>query len=51
MAAEVTELAVGVAGENFAAVAAEEFESGFRRLGSGLGWSEHGWFGLGFRFG
>lgn len=51
MAAEVAELAVGVAREDFAAVATEEFESGFRRFGSGLGWSEHGWFGFGFRLG
>ena len=51
MAAEVTELAIGVTKENFAAVATEEFESGFRRFGSELGWSEHGWFGFGFRLG
>ena len=51
VAAEVAELAVGVAREDFAAVATEEFESGFRRFGSELGWSEHGWFGFGFRLG
>lgn len=43
MAAEVSELAVRVAGEDSATVATEEFDGGF---GSGLGWAEHD--GLGF---
>ena len=32
MAPEVTELAVGVTGEDFAAVAAEEFDGGFESI-------------------
>lgn len=48
MAAEVAELAVGVTGEDFAAVAAEEFDGGF---GSGLGGSEHVGLEFGFGFG
>lgn len=39
MAAEVTELAVGVAGEDFASVAAKEFDSGFGSVRSD---SDHG---------
>lgn len=36
MAADVSELAVGIAGEDFAAVAAEEFNGGFTRFNHGV---------------
>jgi hypothetical protein len=47
MATEVTEFAVGVAGEDFAAITTEEFNGGFGSIRSGLGESEHDRFGFG----
>lgn len=48
MATEVTEFAIGVAGEDFATIATEEFDGGFGRTRSGFGESDHDRFGFGF---
>ena len=48
MAPEVAELAVGVSGEDLAAVAAKEFDGGFGGVGSGFGGSGHAGFGFGY---
>jgi len=45
MATEVTEFAIGVAGEDFATIATEEFDGGFGRTQSGFSGSEHDRFG------
>lgn len=46
MATEVTEFAIGVAGEDFATIATEEFDGGFGRTRSGFRESDHDRFGL-----
>lgn len=50
MAAEIAEFTVGIAGEDFATVAAEEFDGGFGSARSGLRGSGHAGFGFGWGF-